>query len=191
MTTKNLNLLMDKAAQQLNNNRLLLTLFLIAEGMLFGSLVFSNFAVRSAQGDWPPPGVDRMDMFAPILFMVILLVSSFTAIQSIAALKRGDRRNLTVFLGATVVLGLGYAIGMINLILHLKFTGVYSGMFVAMWGMHLAHAVAGLLFLGYVLVRVGQGKYTADAYWPLEAATNFWHFLDIVWIALFVVLYLV
>jgi len=176
---------------KLNNNRLFLMLWFVVEGMLFGSLIFSNFSVRSAQGDWPPPGVDRMDMRLPLLFTAALLISSFTAIQAINALKRDDRGALVRFLGATVVLGLAFVFGMVNLISHLQFTGVYSAMFVAMWGMHVAHAVAVLLFLGYVLWRASQGRYTSNSYWSLEAATNLWHFLDVVWIVLFVVLYLV
>ncbi len=177
--------------QQLNNNRLLLMLFLVAEGMLFGSLIYSNFLVRSSNGEWPPPGVKQMGMGAPLLFTLALLISSFTAIQSVNALKAGNRANFVRFLAATVILGIGFVIGMLNLITHLQFTGVYSAMFVALWAMHLGHAVVVLLFMGYVLWRAAQGRYSLASYWPVEASTNLWHFLDVVWVVLFVVLYLV
>ncbi len=177
--------------QQLNNNRLLLILFLVAESILFGSLIYSNFMVRSANGQWPPAGVDRMDMAAPLLFTVALLISSFTALQATAALKRADRGGFVRFMAATVVLGVGFVFGMLTLFSRMQFTGVYSAMFLAMWAVHVTHAVVVLLFLGYVLWRATRGKYSAEAYFPVEAATNLWHFLDVVWIVLFVVLYLV
>lgn len=177
--------------QQLNNNRLFLMLFLVAEAMLFGSLIYANFMVRSANGQWPPPGVNRMAMGGPLVFTVALIISSFTAIQAVAALKRGERGNFVRFLGATVLLGAGFVYGMVRLLLSLQFSGPYSAMFAAMWGVHVAHAVAVLLFMSYVLWRATQGGYSAEAYFPVEASTNLWHFLDAVWIVLFVVLYLV
>ncbi len=176
--------------QQLNNNRLLLLLFLVAEAMLFGCLIYANFMVRSAQGQWPPPGVNRMDVTGPLLFTVALLVSSLTTWRAVSALKSGNRNGFVMFLSVTVLLGAGFVFGMLRLLSSLQFTGPYSAMFAAMWVVHVTHAIVVLLFLGYVLWRATRGKYSAEAYWPVEAATNLWHFLDVVWVVLFVVLYL-
>ncbi|MHB8627917.1 MAG: cytochrome c oxidase subunit 3 [Aggregatilineales bacterium] len=179
------------AQRQLDNNRLLLTLWLVFEAGLFGSLIYANFVVRAAQGQWPPLGVDRMSMGTPLALTVALLVSSVTAIQAVGALRRNDRANFTRFMIATLVLGVGFVVGVVSLLMHIPFSGPYNAFFVAMWFVHVSHAIAVLLYLGYVLRRATQGHYTATAHWPVEAATYLWHFLDIMWIVLFVVLYLV
>lgn len=179
------------AQRQQDNNRLLLTLWLLVEAGLFASLIYANFAVRAAQGQWPPLGIDRMSMGVPLALTAALLVSSFTAIQAIGALRRNDRMNFTRFMIATLVLGVGFVVGVIDLLLHIPFQGPYNAFFVAMWFVHVSHAIVVLGYLGYVLRRATQGHYTSTAHWPVEAATYLWHFLDVMWIVLFVVLYLV
>jgi cytochrome c oxidase subunit 3 len=179
------------AQRQLDNNRLLLTLWLLVEAGLFASLIYANFAVRAAQGQWPPVGIDRLSMGVPLALTVALLVSSFTAIRALGALRRDDRVNFTRFMVATLALGVGFVIGVISLLLRIPFRGPYNAFFVAMWFVHVSHAIVVLGYLGYVLRRATQGHYTATAHWPVEAATYLWHFLDVMWIVLFVVLYLV
>ncbi len=180
-----------EAERRLNNNKLLVTLWLIVEAVLFVSLIYANFAVRLAQAQWPPPGVDRMQMSFPLGLTVALLISSFTAVQAVAALKRSDKAGFIRFMAATIVLGVLFVIGVIYLLTHIPFQGPYNAMFVALWAVHVSHAIVALLFLGYVLWRTMQGRYTAEAHWPVEAAAYFWHFLDAMWIVLFVVLYLI
>jgi heme/copper-type cytochrome/quinol oxidase subunit 3 len=177
--------------RQLDNNRLLLTLWLVVETGLFASLIYANFVVRAAQGQWPPLGADRMNMGVPLALTVAIVVSSVTAIQAVGALRRNDRANFTRFLIATIALGIGFVVGVISLLTHIPFRGPYNAFFVSMWFVHVSHAIAVLLFLGYVLRRATQAHYTATAHWPVEAATYLWHFLDVMWIVLFVVLYLV
>ena len=180
-----------EAAQRLNNNRLLLTLWLGVEGILFFSLIYANFSVRFAQSQWPPPGVNRLSMAFPLALTAILLISSFTAIQATNAAKRNDRPALTRFMAFTTLLGLVFVIGVLVLLTRIPFSGPYNAMFVALWAVHVAHALAGVLFLGYVLRRITQGQYTAESHYPVEASISFWHFLDVMWIVLFVILYII
>jgi len=180
-----------QAAQQLNNNRLLLTLWFVVESILFFSLVYANFSVRFAQSQWPPEGVNRLSMAFPLVLTAILLISSFAAMQANAAIKRNDRPAVTRFMGLTVLLGVLFVAGVFVLLSSIPFRGPYNAMFIALWAVHVAHAIAGVLFLGYVLRRVARGQFTAESHYPLEASISFWHFLDIMWIILFVILYVV
>ena len=180
-----------RAAQKLNNNRLLLTLWLAVESILFFSLVYANFAVRFAQSQWPPEGVNRMSMAFPLVLTAVLLISSFTAMQASAAIKRNDRPALTRFIALTLLLGVIFVAGVFVLLSGIPFSGPYNAMFVALWFVHVTHAVAGVLFLGYVLRQVTRGQFTPESHYPIEASISFWHFLDVMWIILFVILYIV
>ncbi len=180
--------------QQLANNRLLITLTVITLSLVFACLIYSNFIVRNAQGSWPPAGVDRMDILTPLVMTVILVLSSGAAIMAVRALKAGQRGPLLTYLYVTMGGGLVYSVWMLAFLARLltTFNGVYSALFLALWFVHVVHAVAVLLYLGYVTVQVRRGRYSvAEGWFPLEGSTNLWHFVTIVWIVLFVVLYIV
>jgi len=204
MTTKNANALnplkavdladiQAEAAQQLatNNNKMLLTLWLVVESGLFACLIYANFSVRFAQGQWPPQGVDRLSMGLPLALTALLLISSFLAIRGVAALKRGDKTSYGRLFSATIGLGVLFVLGVFSLLSRVPYHGVYDAMFFTLWIVHVAHAIVVLGFLGYVGWRGTHGGYTADRVFPVEAATYLWHFLDIMWIVLFLVLYIV
>jgi cytochrome c oxidase subunit III len=182
--------------QQLENNRLLVTLARFALALLFACLIYSNFMVRNAQGQWPPKEVDRLDMFVPILMTAVLIASSATAIAGMRAARRGDNQRLLIFLSATSVFGIVYSVWMVGFLFTIlqNYEGVYSAMFLAMWFVHVLHAFAVLGFMGYVIQRlrgVGTPITAETGYFPVEASTNLWHFLTIIWVVLFVVLYIV
>jgi cytochrome c oxidase subunit 3 len=196
MSTQARNLNQDDVSPEirLNNNRLLLTLTMVGLALLFTCLIYANFMVRNAQGSWPPPGVDRLNMTAPLLMTVVLLVSSVTAVLGMRALKSGQRQPMIAFFTVTSVLGLIYAVWMGSFLIGLLagFRGVYSAMFLAMWFVHVLHAMAVLGLMGYTILGMRVGKYSlAEGYFPVEAAHHLWHFLTVIWIVLFVVLYLV
>jgi heme/copper-type cytochrome/quinol oxidase subunit 3 len=202
MTLKNANTLespatlsaaQSEAARQLatNNNKLLLTLWLVVESVLFACLIYANFSVRFAQGQWPPAGVDRLSMTLPLMLTAVLLVSSVAAIRAVTAIRQGQLANYGRMMIGTIVLGIAFVIGVFSLLSRVPYHGVYDAMFFTLWIVHVAHAIAVLGFLGYVGWRGAHGSYPADRLFPVEAATYLWHFLDIMWIVLFVVLYLV
>ncbi len=178
--------------QQLNNNRLLFNLILVALTVFFSCLIYANFMVRSAQGQWPPPGVNRMEIATPALMTIGLILSSLTDILGVRAFMKGRRSDYGRLMWVTEALGIAYVIAMLNLFSRIPYTGVYSAMFLALWVVHVIHAVAALLFLGYVLRRSAQGKFSVEqGYWPVEASANLWHFVTGVWIVLFIVLYFI
>ena len=114
------------AQKQTDNYKLLLTLWLVVEAGLFGSLIYANFVVRAAQGQWPPVGIDRLSMSVPLALTVAIVVSSVTAIQAVAALRRDNRVDFTRFMFATIALGVGFVVGVISLITHIPFSGPYN-----------------------------------------------------------------
>lgn len=180
--------------QQLNNNRMLITMFIFALSLLFACLIYANLIVRNAQGQWPPKEVNRLDMLTPILMTIVLLASSATAVLGIRATKTGDNQRVLLFISITSILGLIYSFWMVAFLINIlnHFNGVYSAMFLALWFVHVLHAFAVLGFMGYVIQKLRSGKITPETgYFPVEASTNLWHFLTIIWIVLFVVLYLI
>jgi heme/copper-type cytochrome/quinol oxidase subunit 3 len=180
--------------QRLANNRLGITLTIVVLALVFACLIYANFMVRNAQNQWPPPGVNRMDMVTPVLMTTLLLLSSGAMIIANRAFRRADSARFTLGLGAAWLLGAAYSVWMFGTLARIlaAFNGVYSAMFLALWFVHVAHTVAVLLFLGYVINKARQGVYTANGvFYPVEAVSNLWHFLTIVWVVLFVTLYII
>jgi heme/copper-type cytochrome/quinol oxidase subunit 3 len=182
--------------QQLDNNRMLINMFILALTLLFICLIYANLIVRNAQGQWPPKEVNRLDMLTPIAMTLILLASSATAVLGTRAAKQGNPQRVLMFISITSVLGMIYAVWMIGFLINIlnHFNGVYSAMFLALWFVHVLHALAVLGFMGYVIQKLRGGSIDmnpAMGYFPVEASTKLWHFLTVIWIVLFVVLYLI
>jgi cytochrome c oxidase subunit 3 len=132
----------------------------------------------------------------PLLNTIILLTSGFTLTVAHHALEAGNRGRVTVWLAATVLLGflfLGFqayeyhhAWTTMNLKLS---TGVYGSTFYMLTGFHGAHVTVGAIMLSVMLVRILRGHFTKDHHFGFEAAAWYWHFVDVVWLLLFVLVY--
>jgi cytochrome c oxidase subunit III len=152
---------------------------------------------------WPTDGPYFKEQFTPmgavgipLLNTIILLSSGFTLTVAHRALTAGQRGKLKLWLFATIVLGftfLGFqayeyihAYSALNLKLS---TGVYGSTFFMLTGFHGAHVTIGAIMLSVMLARVVRGHFTADHHFGFEAAAWYWHFVDVVWLLLFVLVY--
>ena len=125
----------------------------------------------------------------------MILVSSSVVLQTgVRAARRGDTKALSRRLLATVVLGLcflglqGYDYSQLTFGIH---GGIYPSLFYVMTGLHMAHVIGGVVFLSIVLVQSYTGQLSLRRHEPVEAAAIYWHFVDMVWLGLFSVFYLI
>lgn len=134
----------------------------------------------------------------PFLNTVILICSSFTAHFAHVALKKDKRKAFNNWLLLTVVLGFvflffqaeEYYIAYSQLGLTLG-SGIYGSTFFLLTGFHGLHVTLGALMLLIQLVRSYRGHFTADDHFGFEAGSWYWHFVDVVWVALFIFVYVI
>jgi cytochrome c oxidase subunit 3 len=152
---------------------------------------------------WPSVGPYISEQFTPmgaigipLLNTIILLTSGFTLTVAHHALQVGNRGRVTVWLALTILLGfmfLGfqayeYHHAWTEMNLRLS-TGVYGSTFYMLTGFHGAHVTIGAIMLTVMLVRILRGHFTKDHHFAFEAAAWYWHFVDVVWLLLFVLVY--
>jgi cytochrome c oxidase subunit 3 len=144
-------------------------------------------------GVWPPHGVETFDPWhLPLLNTLILLLSGTTVTAAHHALIEDDRAGFRQGLAATVALGMlftclqAYEYGHA----HFGFSGsIYGASFFMATGFHGFHVIVGTIFLAVCLIRAEKGHFTPKQHFGFEAATWYWHFVDVVWLFLFVVIY--
>ncbi len=177
-------------------------LFIASEVMFFVGFFWSffNFALfpENVSGAttpmWPPAGVHTFDPFhLPFLNTMILLLSGTTVTWAHHSLIEGDRKGLTLGLGLTVLLGLSFTCFQALEYSHAPFAfsggGVYPSVFFLATGFHGFHVIVGTIFLLVCYLRANAGQFTPQKHFGFEAAAWYWHFVDVVWLFLFVCIY--
>jgi cytochrome c oxidase subunit 3 len=170
-------------------------LFIASEVMFFGGLFAAYFNSRAAhQGEWgPPPGAPELEILPVALpITIILIASSFTMQFGVWAIRRGDQRSLRRWIGLTLALGVAFLLGQLYDYSQLGFAisdGIFSTTFYTLTGFHGAHVFGGTVGLTILLARSSQGQFSARNHVAVEAISMYWHFVDVVWIALFSTLY--
>jgi cytochrome c oxidase subunit 3 len=132
----------------------------------------------------------------PLINTILLVSSSFTLTFAHHALRKNQRKPLTLWLALTVLLGAAFLVLQIEEYIHayteLGLTlgsGIYGATFFMLTGFHGAHVTMGAIILTVMLVRVMRGHFTGEQHFGFEAAAWYWHFVDVVWIGLFVFVY--
>ena len=185
-----------------SNEWLGIVLFIVSEAVMFGAFFAQYFYNRILSEDWPnraglPPGFDRVPAFPlPVILTVLLVSSGFTAHWALNAIRRDDRDRFQGWLIVTILLGAaflgGQAYEYTNLILNEHFSitsGIYGTVFFTLTGLHGLHVTVGVLVLIGVTVRAFMGHFNARNHFGAEGTILYWHFVDVVWIALYVALY--
>ena len=180
----------QERGDRLTINRLGLWLFFLSESMIFLILISTRFYLLGASR---PEGLNQ---FLGFLLTLVLLLSSLTAYRAETAIAGGDRRLCLQSLLATIVLGLVFLLGVVGLEWReapemgiVPQTG-FGIAFYSMTGMHAFHVLTGVLLLGLVTLNARNGAYSAEQHWGVEASVKFWHFVDLVWVFFYPVLYL-
>jgi cytochrome c oxidase subunit 3 len=187
------------------NLKLGMWVFLLSEIMFFTGLIGAYIILRFAQPEaFTEPGqVLNVPLTAFNTF--VLICSSVTMVKGFAGIERGDQRELRLWLLATVFLGAFFlsvqAIeywklveeGFVPVVASYSAEGepLYGMTFYTLTGFHGAHVTVGVLALIFTSVRAFQGKYTAGSHGGVEIMGLYWHFVDLVWIILFTIVYLI
>ncbi len=179
-----------------------MTLFIASEVMFFVGFFWAYFhfalypdhVLGSEAHVWPPAGIHTFDPFQlPLLNTLILLLSGTTITWAHHALIEGDRKHLIMGLGLTILLGLSFTTfqAMEYSEAPFKFAGggVYPSVFFLATGFHGFHVIIGTIFLIVCWFRARRGDFTAQRHFGFEAAAWYWHFVDVVWLFLFVAVY--
>ena len=178
-------------------------MFIASEVMFFVGFFWSyfNFALfpenvanAAAHPTWPPAGVHTFDPFhLPFLNTMILLLSGTTVTWAHHGLLEGNRKALVNGLLITVLLGISFtclqAIEYSDAPFKFWGGGVYPSVFFLATGFHGFHVIIGTIFLLVCLIRASRNEFTPERHFGFEAAAWYWHFVDVVWLFLFVCIY--
>ena len=170
-------------------------LFIASEVMFFGGLFATYFNARATSpGVWgPPEGAHELDLPLAAVLTAILVASSFTMQFGVWAIRRGDTGKLKLWTGITLALGVLFLVGQLYDYSQLGFgiaDGVFGTVFYTLTGFHGAHVFGGAVGLTIVLARAMRGQFSARNHVAVEAVSVYWHFVDVVWIAVFSTIYL-
>jgi cytochrome c oxidase subunit 3 len=179
-------------------------LFICSEIMFFSGLFAAYFSVRAGSKPWPPapPAVPaelaehfnlHAEPFYALGLTIILVISSVTCQLGVWAIRRNDRTGFIRAFGVTLVLGIVFLIGQIYDYSTIGF-GVsdtpFGTTFYTLTGFHGAHVFGGAVMLSVILYRGMAGQFSSRHHDAVEAVSLYWHFVDVVWIALFSTLYI-
>jgi cytochrome c oxidase subunit 3 len=173
-------------------------LFIASEVMFFAAFfwAFFNFSLYPEHANleaWPPAGVHVFNPWdLPFLNTLILLTSGTTVTWAHHALRENNRPHLIYGLALTVVLGIAFTACQAYEYAHAPFgfkDGVYPSTFFMATGFHGFHVIIGTTFLAVCLIRAVYGHFTPEKHFGFEAAAWYWHFVDVVWLFLFVCIY--
>ena len=179
-------------------------LFIASEVMFFAALFAAYFNAAATLPVFPPlnaEGEPILDAFhfpyLPIIMTIVLVTSSFTMQWATGRIRKGDRTGLNRAVAVTLILGIGFmflwAYEYYLLLTEEDFginSGVYGTLFYALTGFHGAHVFGGLIGLAVILSRGIAGQFTKRHHVAVEAVHYYWHFVDVVWITLVFVIYI-
>jgi cytochrome c oxidase subunit 3 len=175
-----------------------MALFIASEVMFFAAFFWaffdaSLFPKEATGGFWPPKGIRPFDPFeVPFLNTMILLLSGTTVTWAHHALIENDRKNMLRGLGITIILGLCFTSLQAFEYAHAAFgfkDGIYPSTFFMATGFHGFHVIVGTIFLIVCFFRARAGHFKPNHHFGFEAAAWYWHFVDVVWLFLFICVY--
>jgi cytochrome c oxidase subunit 3 len=169
-------------------------LFIISEVMVFGAFFTAYFFIRVVQGqDWPAQGDELPKLIAGVN-TAILVMSSFTLHWSEVSIKAGNRFGLQAGIFTTLMLGATFLFVQINEYVNVGFApqdSAQATIFYGLTGLHGAHVFIGLLLLLSVTIRAFRGHFSAQEHRGVEIPGIYWHFVDVMWIVVYLTVYIV
>ena len=175
-----------------------MSLFIASEVMFFVAFFWAFFSQSlypnaGINGVWPPPGITPVDPFHfPFLMTMVLLLSGTTATWAHHSLQHGDNKAAKTALWCTVGLGVFFTLCQLYEYTHAEFgfrQGIFGSTFYMATGFHGFHVLVGTIFLSVCLWRTYQMQFTPKSHFGFEAAAWYWHFVDVVWLFLFIAIY--
>ena len=180
----------------INHRKLLMWVFLGSDCLFFGSLIATYMVYRGQSLVGPYP-IDIIDIPITTISTFVLLCSSFAMVQALAATNKNDQKGIRLWLFATAFMGaifIGfqvYEFNMFRLEGLFVWTNLFGATFFTLTGFHGAHVSLGIVWLLVLFFLALKGKVGPHNALDVELCGLYWHFVDIVWIVIFTLLYLV
>jgi cytochrome c oxidase subunit III len=171
--------------------------WLSSELMFFAGLFAIYFTARAQHvGEWPPPPTE-LDVPYALVVTIVLVASSFTCQLGVFAAERGDVFGLRRWYLVTLAMGTFFVVGQAYEYYNLVHEGTtipssaYGTVFYLATGFHGLHVIGGLVAFVFLLIRTKLSKFTPAQATAAIVVSYYWHFVDVVWIALFSVIYFI
>ena len=183
--------------EKVNKEKLGIWVFLTSEILLFGSLIVAYLYVRVSSPTWPLATATH-DVTIGTVNTILLLTSSLMIILALHSIKTGNATGLKIGLGSTFALGFAFLdlkLGFEWPDLMRKGFSINSGLpgstYFVLTGAHAVHVAVGLVAVGYLMIRAFNGGFTSEKHSAIETVGLYWHFVDIIWMFLFPLFYLI
>jgi len=189
----------EQSPYGIQSKKLAMWLFIIADAATFGAILFAYGYLRIANPNWTRPFAFSPTIVNGIIMTVVLLTSSLTMVAAVAAAQSGRVSAGVRWLGATILLGLVFAA------LHLREwfamigegwrlfqnpmggSPLFGATFFGITGLHLLHVICGVIVIGAITLGFRRGRFDAG---HVETTALYWHFVDLVWMFVFPLVYL-
>ena len=181
-----------------SSKKLGMWLFIVSDTLTFSAVLLAYSYLRLANPDWPRPFAFYPAIVKSTAMTVILLASSLTMVLGVAAAHRNDRRSTVRWLLATALCGatfVGLHLTEWVELFHEGYTPwstpegmpLFGATFFGTTGLHMLHVSVGVLYLLFIAAGISRNKFTAD---DVEVSGLYWHFVDLVWMFVFPMMYL-
>ncbi len=184
------------AREQAFTDYLGMMLGLAALSMMFGGLFYGYATLRVRSTSWPPDGLPDLPVLLPAISTALLLASSACLQATMSLLKKDDARSSFRALVGANLLGVCFLVSQSVLWTTLYRQGLhwsskaYGSVFYGFTWLHAVHVLVGIFFLLRLVPRHHKGEFTGRRHMPIRITAMYWHFVDVVWIFLFPLLYL-
>lgn len=171
--------------------RMGMVLFLVSEAFLFGSLFWTYYYLRAQTPNWPP---EHPSVTLAGINTLLLLASSGTAWWSGRAIRRGKENGLFWGLMVTFILGSAFLGITVWEWVHESFrpwTHAYGSIFYTLTGFHALHVFGGAMLMLALLARTLRHRFSAERFLAVEVGSLYWHFVDLIWIFVFITIFII
>jgi len=188
----------DVSPYKVGSKKFGMWLFILSDALTFSAVIMAYAYIRLSTPEWPQP-FNADSILTASIMTFLLLSSSITMVMAVNAAQRGLRTRAALWIGATMLGGLGFLVLHANEWRHLIVerhmlptsnpwgTPMFGGTFFALTGMHMLHVTIGVIYLCFVATGFRWGKFDAE---DVEVSGLYWHFVDLVWMFIFPMVYL-
>jgi len=182
-----------------NSKKLGMWLFIVSDSLTFSALLFTYTYSRVANPNWPTPFHFSPSIIFASVMTLCLLSSSLTMVMAVDAMNRGNRKAAAGWILGTMAGGAAFVVlhlnEWLNLIRNEHITAfanefgvpLFGATFFALTGLHMTHVIIGLIYLTIISQGIVRGKFKAE---DVEVSGLYWHFVDLVWMFIFPLVYL-
>jgi cytochrome c oxidase subunit III len=188
-----------KSPYATNSKKFGMWLFLISDSLTFSALLFAYTYCRVAEPNWPKPFNFSPSIIFSSIMTFCLLTSSLTMVMAVHAMNHGNRKATVRWILATMAGGIAFValhltewLRLINDEHVTPFSNpwgvpLFGGTFFGLTGLHMTHVIIGVIYLAIICQAVGRGKFKFE---DVEVSGLYWHFVDLVWMFIFPMVYL-